>query len=78
LQECAQAHPDVLSEPAPIAVFEGYTQTATEYSLRAFLGDISSGVRVQSDLRVAVFEALREHQIEKAMPLVTAVVSPGV
>lgn len=77
LSECARAHPKVLEEPAPVAVFEGYTQTATEYSLRAYLGDISSGVKVQSDLRVAVFEALRDNQIEKAMPLVTAVVAPA-
>jgi len=77
LAECARAHPRVLTEPAPVAVFEGYTQTATEYSLRAFLGNISSGVKVQSDLRVAVFEALRARQIELAAPVETVVVKPA-
>jgi len=77
LSECARAHPKVLTEPAPVAVFEGYTQTATEYSLRAFLGNISSGVKVQSDLRVAVFEALRARQIELAAPATPVVVKPA-
>lgn len=63
LAECADKHPDILREPAPLALFEGYSPTATEYSLRAVLPDITRGLRVQSDLRVAIFEALREKGI---------------
>ena len=64
LSECARKHPDVLVEPAPLAVFEGYTKDATEYTLRVLLGDITRGLRVQSDLRIATLEALRSHGID--------------
>ena len=64
LNKCASAHKDILREPEPLAVFEGYTATTTEFSLRVLLPDIKRGMRVQSDLRIAVFEALREHGVE--------------
>jgi len=67
LNDCASRHPDILREPAPLAVFEGYTLTTTEYSLRVLLPDITHGLKVQSDLRVAIYEALRRaHVIETA------------
>ena len=64
LTKCANAHPDILREPEPLAVFEGYTATTTEFSLRVLLPDIKRGMRVQSDLRIAVFEALRGAGVE--------------
>jgi len=63
LTDCANRHPNILREPAPLAVFEGYTPTTTEYSLRVLLPDITHGLKVQSDLRVAVYEALRRSGI---------------
>ena len=67
LNDCASRHPEILREPAPLAVFEGYTLTTTEYSLRVLLPDITHGLKVQSDLRVAIYEALRRaHVIETA------------
>jgi potassium-dependent mechanosensitive channel len=63
LTECANRHPSILREPAPIAVFEGYTTETTDYSLRVLLPDITHGLRVQSDLRIAVYEALRRSGI---------------
>lgn len=75
LAECAHKHPDVMAEPAPLAVFEGYTKDATEYSLRVLLGDITRGLRVQSDLRIATLEALRQHRID--LPGAPAAPSPA-
>jgi small-conductance mechanosensitive channel len=63
LSECANRHPSVLREPAPIAVFEGYSPTTTDFSLRVLLPDITHSLRVQSDLRVAIYEALRRAHI---------------
>ena len=63
LNDCANRHPNILREPAPLAVFEGYTPTSTEYSLRVLLPDITHGLKVQSDLRVAIYEALRRAHI---------------
>lgn len=69
LTRCANAHKDILREPEPLAVFEGYTATTTEFSLRVLLPDIKRGMRVQSDLRIAVFEALRYHGVEAPQEL---------
>jgi small-conductance mechanosensitive channel len=63
LTECANRHPSVMREPAPIAVFEGYTPTTTDFSLRVLLPDIAHSLKVQSDLRVAIYEALRRTHI---------------
>jgi small-conductance mechanosensitive channel len=63
LSECANRHPSVMREPAPIAVFEGYSATTTDFSLRVLLPDISHSLRVQSDIRVAIYEALRRTHI---------------
>jgi potassium efflux system protein len=59
LTECANRHPNVLREPAPIATFDGYTPLSTEYTLRVLLPDITASLRVQSDLRIAIYEAFR-------------------
>jgi small-conductance mechanosensitive channel len=63
LSDCANRHPSILREPGPVAVFEGYTDKSTEFSLRVLLPDITHGLKVQSDLRVAVYEALRRAHI---------------
>ncbi len=72
LTDCASRHADILREPAPLAVFEGYTSSATEYSLRVLLPDINRGLKVQSDLRIAVFEALRKANVAPAAAIPAA------
>ncbi len=69
LNACAKQHKDVLRDPEPLAVFEGYSTTATEYSLRVLLSDIHKGLTVQSDLRIAVFEALRSAKVDLPVAL---------
>ncbi len=66
MTKCAERHAEILREPPPLAVFEGYTPTTTEYSLRVLLPDIQRGLRVQSDLRIAIFEALKAARIDRA------------
>ena len=63
LSECANRHPSILREPAPMAVFEGYSPTTTDFTLRVLLPDIANSLKVQSDLRVAIYEALRRSHI---------------
>jgi potassium-dependent mechanosensitive channel len=59
LNECANRHPTVLREPAPLATFDGYTPLSTEYTLRVLLPDITNSLKAQSELRIAVYEAFR-------------------
>ena len=64
LRASAHHHPHVLRDPEPLAVFEGYTSTSTDYSLRVLLADINQGLKVQSDLRIAAFEALKAADVD--------------
>lgn len=64
LTDCARRHPDIMPEAKPVAVFEGYSSTATDYTLRVLLPDITRGLKVQSDLRIEVFEAMKRDNIE--------------
>lgn len=77
LAKCAEKHPEIMREPPPLAVFEGYTATTTEYSLRVLLPDINRGLRVQSELRIAVFEALKSARVELA-PAAADATAPAV
>ncbi|MFT3731608.1 MAG: mechanosensitive ion channel [Hyphomicrobium sp.] len=63
LTECANRHPTILREPAPMATFDGYTPLTTEYTLRVLVPDITHSLRVQSDLRIAIYEAFRRSDI---------------
>ncbi len=77
LNDCAARHPHILREPAPLAVFEGYTPTTTEFSLRVLLPDITHGLKVQSDLRVAIYEALRRVHVVGSVGFTAPVPPPA-
>jgi small-conductance mechanosensitive channel len=64
LLKCAEDHPQVLRTPAPTAVLEGFGDSALLFNLRISLPDVGTNVGVQSDLRVAIFKALRAEGIE--------------
>jgi len=62
----ARAHPEVLSDPEPAAVFAGFGDSSLDFELRAWTtGDI---VRIPSELRVSVNRALAEAGIEIPFP----------
>jgi len=64
LKKCAEDHPLVLGSPPPSAVLESFGDSALMFSLRISLADIDKAVGVQSDLRIAIFKALRAAGIE--------------
>jgi potassium-dependent mechanosensitive channel len=64
LLKCAEEHPQVLRIPAPSAVLEGFGDSALLFNLNVSLPDVSLHVRVQSDLRIAIFKALGAAGIE--------------
>jgi small-conductance mechanosensitive channel len=64
LKACADAHPAVLAAPGPVVAFDGFGDSALQFSLRVYLADISQALGVQSDLRIAMLKALREAGIE--------------
>jgi potassium efflux system protein len=64
LRKCADENSGVLRTPAPGAVFENFGDSALMFNLRVALPDIGKAFDVQSELRVAIFKALREANIE--------------
>jgi potassium-dependent mechanosensitive channel len=64
LKACAEAHPQVLRTPEPTAVLENFGDSALQFNLRVSLPDINKAGGVQSDLRIAIFKALRQAGIE--------------
>lgn len=59
LSEIAEAHPLVLRNPAPMAVFSTFGEATMTFELRAFLADIVGGGVVRNELRLAIYERFR-------------------
>ena len=58
LHEVAVSHPDVLQEPAPVALLTRFTDAAYGFELRAFTSRASGHLEVKSELALAVHDAL--------------------
>lgn len=68
LLKCAADHPDILRWPAPSVFFVNFGESSLDFELRAFIGQIDSGLSVRSDLRFAILKALREAGIGIPFP----------
>ncbi len=68
LVEAAKQHPDILAEPAPIAVFRGFGESSLDFSLRAWTDAIDRFIGISSDLAVLVNETLVKAGIEIPFP----------
>ncbi len=64
----ARAHPHVLSEPAPVALFLGFGESALRFEMRVWTDRFDLWVQTQSELAVALYAALREAGIEIPYP----------
>lgn len=70
IRDCASAHPEVLTEPAPEVLFEDFASDALTLRLLYWfrLGGPRSGSGVDSDLRFAINDALAAAGIPIAFP----------
>ena len=68
ITEVAKTHPDVLSDPVPVTLFFGFGDSSLDFSLRAWTGQYDEGLRIRSELAVAVNRALAEAGIEIPFP----------
>jgi small-conductance mechanosensitive channel len=68
LRDVARAHPDVLEEPPPVAVFQGFGESALDFALFAWAGRFERWFVARSELHVAVNSALRDAGIEIPFP----------
>jgi small-conductance mechanosensitive channel len=58
LQTVAGAHPQVLREPPPLALFMGYGDSAINFELQAWPNHFQHWAQVRSDLAVAIYDAV--------------------
>lgn len=63
LLECVQKLDGVLAYPAPMVVFRDFGDSALVFSVRGYIANVESRMLKESDLRFAIFKALRDHKI---------------
>ena len=68
LLEIGRSHAEVLTEPAPSAVFRGFGDSALNFELRCYLNNVERTIAVTSDLCFAIDDAFRRHHIEIPFP----------
>ena len=64
LVSCAKAHPQVLTEPPPGAVFDNFGASSLDFFLWFFVADVSRAGNVQSDIRIAIMKEFKAAGIE--------------
>jgi small-conductance mechanosensitive channel len=64
----AHDHPEVTDDPEPAALFAGFGDSSLDFELRAWVVDFNQGLRVSSELRLAIDKALAEAGIEIPFP----------
>jgi potassium efflux system protein len=64
LVACATAHPQVLTEPPPGAVFDNFGASSLDFFMWFFVADVSRAANVQSDIRVAIMKEFKAAGIE--------------
>jgi small-conductance mechanosensitive channel len=68
LIDVAGAHPDVIAQPTPVALFLGFGDSALRFELRAWTNRLDRFGLVKSELGIAVFRALRGAGISIPFP----------
>lgn len=68
LLKCADDHPAVVRYPESFVVWKDFGESSLDFEIRAYLRDISQGLRVRTELRFAIFKAFKEAGIEIPFP----------
>lgn len=64
----AREHPEILDQPEPYALFEGFGDSSLDFILRGWTANFDAFLRIRSELRVQVHDALREAGFEIPFP----------
>jgi small-conductance mechanosensitive channel len=68
LMQCAQDHPQILSNPEPFVYFADFADSSLNLQLRVFIRDANNSLLVRNDLRFKIFSALKKAGIEIPYP----------
>ena len=64
LEQVAEAHPAAMKNPGPSVVFRDFGDSALIFDLRIFIRDINDVATVETELRLAIWDALSEAGVE--------------
>ena len=68
LTEVAQGHPDVVTTPAPLALFLGFGDSALQFQLWAWTNRLDRFGIIKSELGIAIYAAFREAGFSIPLP----------
>lgn len=68
LEAAARTVRDVSESPAPFAWFTGFGESSLDFRLHAWIEDYDRGLAIQSALRMAIYNAFKDAQIEIPFP----------
>ncbi|HEY6565472.1 MAG TPA: mechanosensitive ion channel domain-containing protein [Pirellulaceae bacterium] len=68
LEETALAHPEILRDPAPKAVFVGFGDSSINFELRAWTNEFAHATQIRTDLAAAIYESAQEAGISFPFP----------
>ncbi len=68
LLEVGRKHPGVLSQPEPLALFQGFGESSLGFELRVWTSDAAGWVQIKSEIGIALNDALREAGIKIPFP----------
>lgn len=73
--DCATAHPRVLRDPSPVCLFSNFGDSSLDFELRFWISDPINGIGFpQSEIRFAIWEKLKEHDIKIPYPHMEVIV----
>jgi potassium efflux system protein len=64
----ADANPNVLKFPAPSAQFDSFADSSVNLVLNAYVGEVTKGISVRTELAFGILKAFRDAQIEIPYP----------
>jgi potassium efflux system protein len=68
LLDVARQHPQVLSNPAPVVLFEDFGPSSLDFILFVYLVNVNRSFAVRTDLRIAILKAFRNNDVEIPYP----------
>jgi small-conductance mechanosensitive channel len=63
LLECAASHNEVLSAPAPVALFKDFGESSLDFELRCWTANSDNRLEIESELRYRIDKAFKENNI---------------
>ncbi|HSF14362.1 MAG TPA: mechanosensitive ion channel domain-containing protein [Vicinamibacteria bacterium] len=68
LLQVAKKHDEILQEPVPYAIFDGFGESSLDFTLRAWTANFDDFLRIRSELAVGVHDALMRAGFEIPFP----------